>query len=187
MYIRRPLLVRGHQAARTFVIVSMLLSLYCFKFSSFPCILHSLLVSSFLSKFYSCNVSLFLCCYRAHRWSFEPNLTPLSQPGLLQATPRKSSIFRPTRQTLKNQKNWFQGTQDATKKTSKSRLDIIQFTKYVKKWNLTKTIVFTMFSAHPTTDSGTIFSPKPTKKHTRELTLEIDNLEPRKNKQTGKK
>ena len=66
IYICRPLLVRGHQAARGFVIVSMLLSISCFKFSSFPCILHSLLVSSFLSKFYSCNVSLFLCCYRAH-------------------------------------------------------------------------------------------------------------------------
>ena len=43
-----------------------------------------------------------------------------------------------------------------------------------------------MFSAHPTTDPGTIFSPKPTKKHTSELTLEIDNLVPRKNQQTDK-
>ena len=42
-----------------------------------------------------------------------------------------------------------------------------------------------MFSAHPTTDPGIIFSPKPTKKHTSELTLKIDNLKPRKNKQTA--
>ena len=44
-----------------------------------------------------------------------------------------------------------------------------------------------MFSAHPTTDPGTIFSPKPTKKHTSELTLKIDNLVPRKKQQTDKK
>ena len=43
-----------------------------------------------------------------------------------------------------------------------------------------------MFSAHPTTDPATIFSPKPTKKHTSELTLKIDNLVPRKNQQTDK-
>ena len=43
-----------------------------------------------------------------------------------------------------------------------------------------------MFSTHPTTDPGTIFSPKPTKKHTSELTLKIDNLVPRKNQQTDK-
>jgi len=43
-----------------------------------------------------------------------------------------------------------------------------------------------MFSAHPTTDPGTIFSPKPTKKHTSELTLKIDNLGLRKNQQTDK-
>ena len=113
---------------------------------------------------------------------FHPHLTSFPQPGLLQATPRKSSIFRPTPQTLKNQKKWAQGTQKPAKKTPKSRLDINQFAKYVKKWNLTKTIVFTMFSAHPTTDPGTIFSPKPTKKHTSELTLKIDNLKPRRNK-----
>ena len=39
-----------------------------------------------------------------------------------------------------------------------------------------------MFSAHPTTDPGIIFWPKPTKKHTSELTLKIDDLKPRKNK-----
>jgi hypothetical protein len=43
-----------------------------------------------------------------------------------------------------------------------------------------------MLSAHPTTDPGIIFSPKPTKKHTSELTLKIDKLKPRKNKQTVK-
>ena len=43
-----------------------------------------------------------------------------------------------------------------------------------------------MFSAHPTTDPGIIFSPKPTKKHTSELTLKIDNLKPRKNKKLVK-
>ena len=43
-----------------------------------------------------------------------------------------------------------------------------------------------MFSAHPTTDPGTIFSPKPTKKHTSELTLKIANLKPRKNKKLAK-
>ena len=41
-----------------------------------------------------------------------------------------------------------------------------------------------MFSTHPTTDPGIIFAPKPTKKHTSELTLKIDNLKPRQNKQT---
>jgi hypothetical protein len=41
-----------------------------------------------------------------------------------------------------------------------------------------------MFSAHPTTNPGVISSPKPTKKHTFELTLEI---KPRKNKQADKK
>ena len=104
IYICRPLLVRGHQAARGFVIVSMLLSISCFKFSSFPCILHSLLVSSFLSKFYSCNVSLFLCCYRAHGSTFSRHLTRCSQPGPSQGILRKSSIFRPTPQTVKNPK-----------------------------------------------------------------------------------
>jgi hypothetical protein len=44
-----------------------------------------------------------------------------------------------------------------------------------------------MFSAHPTTDPGIIFSSKPTKKHTSKLTLKIDNLKPRKNNQTAKK
>ena len=44
-----------------------------------------------------------------------------------------------------------------------------------------------MFSAHTTTDPGIIFSPKATKKHTSELTLKIDNLQPRQNKQTDKK
>ena len=42
-----------------------------------------------------------------------------------------------------------------------------------------------MCSAHPRTDPGIIFSPKPTKKHTSELTLKIDNLVPRKKQQTG--
>ena len=88
-YIRRPLLVRGHQAARTFLIVSMLLSIECFKFSSFPCILHSLLVSSFLSKFYSCNVSLFLCCYKAHRPTFPPSLDPIVSAWALPGHPWK--------------------------------------------------------------------------------------------------
>ena len=40
-----------------------------------------------------------------------------------------------------------------------------------------------MFSAHPTTDPGILFAPKPFKKHTSELTLKIDNLKPKK---TGK-
>ena len=43
-----------------------------------------------------------------------------------------------------------------------------------------------MFSAHPTTDPGIIFWPKPTKKHTSELTLKIDNLGLRKKQQTDK-
>ena len=43
-----------------------------------------------------------------------------------------------------------------------------------------------MFPLHPTTDPGKTFAPKPTKKHTSELTLKIDNLKPRKNKQTAK-
>ena len=43
-----------------------------------------------------------------------------------------------------------------------------------------------MFSAHPTTDPGIIFSPKPTKKHTSELTLKIDNLKPRKIQKNAK-
>jgi hypothetical protein len=43
-----------------------------------------------------------------------------------------------------------------------------------------KTVVFIMFSAHPTTDPGIIFSPKPTQSHTSELTLKNDNPKPRK-------
>ena len=43
-----------------------------------------------------------------------------------------------------------------------------------------------MFSAHPTTESGIIFSPKATKKHTSEPTLKINNLKPRKNKKLAK-
>jgi len=43
-----------------------------------------------------------------------------------------------------------------------------------------------MFLVHPTTDPGIIFSPKPTKKHTSELTLKIYNLKPRKNKKIAK-
>ena len=41
-----------------------------------------------------------------------------------------------------------------------------------------------MFSAHPTTDPGVTSSPKPTKKHTPELTLQISHPKPKKNKQT---
>ena len=44
-----------------------------------------------------------------------------------------------------------------------------------------------MFSAHPTTDPGPIFSPKPTKKHTSEPTLKIHYLKPGKNKKTDEK
>ena len=44
-----------------------------------------------------------------------------------------------------------------------------------------------MFSAHPTTDPGIIFSAKRIKKHTSELTLKIGNLKPRKKRQTAKK
>ena len=44
-----------------------------------------------------------------------------------------------------------------------------------------------MFSAHPTTDPGTIFSTKPTKKHTSEPTLKIHYLKLGKNKKTDKK
>ena len=95
----------GHQAARGFIIVSMLLSLQCFKFSSFSCILHSLLVSSFLSKFYSCSASLFLGCYRAHRPGFKHRLTVSSQPGPFQGIPGKSLIFRPTPRPSKIRKS----------------------------------------------------------------------------------
>ena len=186
MYIRRPLLVRGHQAARRFLTVSMFLSLYCFKFSSFPCILHSLLVSSFLSKFYSCNASLFLCCYRAHRSTFSASLDPVLSAWAPPGYPSKINDFQTYSPDPQNQKKWVPGIQKATKKTCKSRLDIIQFTKYVKKWNLTKTTVFAMFSAHPTTDPGILFAPKPSKKHTSELTLKIDNLKPKKNKKIVK-
>jgi hypothetical protein len=42
-----------------------------------------------------------------------------------------------------------------------------------------------MFWAHPTTGPCAISSPKPIKKHTSELTFKIDNLTPRKNKQTA--
>jgi len=49
-------------------------------------------------------------------------------------------------------------------KLYKNRLDVMQFIEYVKKWNLMKTIVFAMFSAHPTTEAGIIFSSKATNK-----------------------
>ena len=42
-----------------------------------------------------------------------------------------------------------------------------------------------MFSAHPTTDPDIIFSPKPTRKHTSELTLKIENHKQRNNRQTA--
>ena len=71
-------------------------------------------------------------------------------------------------------------------KKPKSRLNITQFIKYVKKRNLMKTIVFIMFPTHPTTDPGIVLSPKPTKKHTLELTFKNDNLKPGKNKQAAK-
>ena len=44
-----------------------------------------------------------------------------------------------------------------------------------------------MFSAHPTTDPGPIFSPKPTKKHTSEPTLKIHYLKLGKKQKTDKK
>ena len=94
--------------------------------------------------------------------------------------PQEIIKFQSYYQDPQNQKKWVPGPQKATKKTSKRRLNIIQFTKHVKKWNLTNTIVFTMFSAHPTPDPGIIFSPKPTKKHTSKLTLKISHLKPRK-------
>ena len=130
-YIRRPLLVRGHQAAESFLIVSMLLSLYCFKFSSFPCILHSLLVSSFLSKFYSCNVSMFLCCYRAHRSRFSAPTEPVPSAWDLPGYPSKIIDFQTCSQDPEKAEESAQGTQKATKKTSESRLEVIQFTKYL--------------------------------------------------------
>ena len=40
-----------------------------------------------------------------------------------------------------------------------------------------------MFSAHPTTDPGILFAPKPSKKHTSELTLKMNHLKPITNKQ----
>jgi hypothetical protein len=44
-----------------------------------------------------------------------------------------------------------------------------------------------MLSAHPTTDPGIAFILKPTQKPTSELTLKINNLQPRGNKQTDEK
>ena len=67
-----------------------------------------------------------------------------------------SSNFNHTVQTLTNQKRWAQGIQKPIKKTSQSRLDVTQFTEYVKKWKLTKNIASMMFSAHATTDPGVI-------------------------------
>ena len=119
--------------------------------------------------------------YWAHRSRFNLQLTLFPQPGPLQGTPRKSSNFKPTPRTLTSKKKLAQGTQKATKKTSKSRLDIIQFTKHVKKLNLTKTIVFVMFSAHPTSESGVICSPKPIKTHTSKPTLQTSRPKPEKN------
>jgi hypothetical protein len=83
--------------------------------------------------------------YCAHRQYFNHRLTSLPQPGPLQGIPRKSSNCRPTPKTSQNQKKWVPGTQKSIKKTPTSRLNIIQFTEHVKKWNLTKTTVFTLF------------------------------------------
>jgi hypothetical protein len=100
-YIRRPLLVRGHQAARSFVIVSMLLSISCFKCYSFP---RSCIVCSFAAfcRSFQLSAVLFLCCYRAHGSTFPRHLTRCSQPGPSQGSPRNSSIFKPTSQTVAN-------------------------------------------------------------------------------------
>ena len=115
------------------------------------------------------------------------SLPVFPQPGPLQGIPRKSSNFIPTPKTLKNQKKWVPGTPKATKKASKSRLNILQFTKHEKKWNLTKTTVFIMFLTHSTPHPGIISSSKPTKKHPSELTLKISHLKLRKNTQRFQK
>jgi hypothetical protein len=70
--------------------------------------------------------------------------------------------------------------QESYQKASKSQWNIIQFTKYVQKKDLTKTTVLAMFSAHPTTDPSLISSPKLTKKHTSEPTLQISHPKPKK-------
>ena len=44
--------------------------------------------------------------------------------------------------------------------------------------------VFVMFPTHPATNSAVISSPKPTKKHTSETTLQISHPKPKKNNQT---
>ena len=78
----------------------------------------------------------------------------------LRQAPRELSIFRLIPQSRIRQKKSAPGTQKAVKMTPKSRLDINRFTKDVKKWNLTKTTVFVMFLAHPTSDAGVISTPK---------------------------
>jgi hypothetical protein len=91
--LRRPPL-GGHQAAKSMNIDSKSQVLKSFSVSCI-CILQ---VRLFPAPCRCCQLSasMFLCCYRAHRSTFRPRLTVLSQP-------RKLSYFRPTPKTPKNQ------------------------------------------------------------------------------------
>ena len=79
-------------------------------------------------------------------------------------------------------RTWAQDILKTVNKISESQLDIIQLTKYVQTWNLTKTYVFIMCSIHPTTDPGIVFSPKPNKKtHLRTVTQKLSSQTKNKN------
>ena len=61
-------------------------------------------------------------------WEYLPH-----DPEGTQSTAEKNYNFQLASNTIQSQKKSAQGIQKATKKTPKSRLDINQFTKYVKK------------------------------------------------------
>jgi hypothetical protein len=109
-----------------------------------------------------------------------------SQPGPLQGTLRKSSIsdLLPTRSKIR--KNKPEVPKTAVQKASKNRLDIIQFTKYVKKWNLSKTTVFIMFSIHLRTDPGVMSTQKQLKNKPQTWHLKFITSSQEKNTKTDK-
>ena len=85
----------------------------------------------------------------------------------------KSSKFKPTPKTLRNHKKSPTGLQKSPKICLKVTRKTPKFTEQLKTWNLMKTTVFTMFSAHPGTGCGCDFQPRITKKTTLEPMLQF--------------
>ena len=98
IYIHRPLLDRGHQAAR------ILEPINCYP------VLAGLLVSVYHAGngfwvIAGLQSGVKWLVVRAHGSSFNHHLTGFPQPGPLQGIPRKSLLFRSTSQIFKSQRN----------------------------------------------------------------------------------